>query len=391
MDSEVQFAFGAIESGPLDFARSYSSVVAAAHLERVLSQKQISRRGFLGGEILLLAEPQETVAKWYGNEIYTIPVQCISEFTKVVQDSKDLYPYRMKLKLNSCGDSLLSSRIANASGLSILFTFATSLFGIFLFYLPILKSAELAFRAISDSAKEIPTEKISHPQIKMLFEEAIKAKEVRELNIIKEVSYRVAHDIRSPLSALISLSQLADELPEYKKNLLVNAVGRISSIAGELLQRKGVSNIRSLESIMVESLVEKVVAEKNLEVLGKNLSIEYISDVGCFALINPTNFQSLISNFINNSAEANARNICIRIAKGENIVILITDDGEGIPADLLSEIGKRPISSKESGYGIGLSSAFQFLKAWGGTLEVQSKIREGTTIKISLPLTNSLK
>jgi two-component system OmpR family sensor kinase len=69
-------------------------------------------------------------------------------------------------------------------------------------------------------------------------------------------------------------------------------------------------------------------------------------------------------------------------------VIEVTDDGPGIPADLLPTVFERFTKSTESrGSGLGLSIARAIVTAHGGTIAAESgSSGHGTTIRISLPL-----
>ena len=72
------------------------------------------------------------------------------------------------------------------------------------------------------------------------------------------------------------------------------------------------------------------------------------------------------------------------------LTIKIIDNGRGIPEDILLKI-KQGIaaSSKKEGHGIGISSAIQNIKNWGGNYDIQSKVGEGTTFVIRLPIAKS--
>ncbi len=63
----------------------------------------------------------------------------------------------------------------------------------------------------------------------------------------------------------------------------------------------------------------------------------------------------------------------------------ITDTGVGIPKDILDEIWNPLFTTKSKGMGFGLSICRRILEYHGGSIEVKSKVGEGTSFTIILP------
>jgi signal transduction histidine kinase len=72
----------------------------------------------------------------------------------------------------------------------------------------------------------------------------------------------------------------------------------------------------------------------------------------------------------------------------DKAVIIITDNGPGIPKSYLDKIFQPFFTTKPTGQGtgLGLSISYDIIKAHGGTLQVNSKENEGTTFIIELPV-----
>ena len=65
----------------------------------------------------------------------------------------------------------------------------------------------------------------------------------------------------------------------------------------------------------------------------------------------------------------------------------VRDNGVGIPAEVLSKVGKFKITSKNKfGNGIGLAHAYRRLESWGGSIQIQSTEKLGTQVLLFLPL-----
>ena len=70
----------------------------------------------------------------------------------------------------------------------------------------------------------------------------------------------------------------------------------------------------------------------------------------------------------------------------EGYILVIKDNGPGMPEDVLNKIGKPFFTTKENGTGIGLPLCKKIIQDHGGSLEVTSKEGYGTRFKILLPI-----
>ena len=151
--------------------------------------------------------------------------------------------------------------------------------------------------------------------------------------------------------------------------------------------------------ILVPTLLDDVVERKRLE-YSNCKNIEIIFDrATCAAPIfikaDPTDLKSILSNLINNAIEASA-GFCKVIVSCKSTdgycEIFVTDNGVGIPADLVDQIGKKRITFKsDNSRGLGLVHAFERVEFWGGSIEIVSEVNCGTQISIKIPTHNDLQ
>ncbi len=106
--------------------------------------------------------------------------------------------------------------------------------------------------------------------------------------------------------------------------------------------------------------------------------------------------QQVFLNILNNAIDAVHKNgtIVVRsqlIAKGKEIAVAITDDGPGIPNEVIGKIFDPFFTTKEigSGTGLGLSISYSIIEKLGGRILVSSQEGKGTTFTICLPLNQS--
>ena len=194
---------------------------------------------------------------------------------------------------------------------------------------------------------------------------------------LEELAYRVAHDLRSPLVVI------DDAIANQNMSLIQSANIRIKEIANDLLKERKTEKItQDLGVIISEIRAEKIIEHKNK-------SPEIIVDVlqSFVPPIPASEFKRILSNLINNALEATPHpkiKIYSEI-KNDHFLLFIQDNGPGIPKNILNSLGKKQITSKESGNGLGLYSALKIMKEHKGDLAVKSEDGVGTTIELLLP------
>ena len=219
-----------------------------------------------------------------------------------------------------------------------------------------------------------------------------------ELEASQEIfkhSAQVAHDIRSPLAALGAVLGDTTDLKEESRILVRNSVNRIQDIANGLLQKRRGDHIDVEERVvLLPSLLETIVSEKRAQFRARlDLSITCGSDghgYGAFARIHPSEFKRVLSNLVNNAVEAlpHGGEVVISVTRTDTLVtVRCSDNGVGMPAEVLAKLGKESIShGKTGGNGLGVRHAFEVIESWGGTLSFETQKGQGTTAAISLPL-----
>jgi signal transduction histidine kinase len=66
--------------------------------------------------------------------------------------------------------------------------------------------------------------------------------------------------------------------------------------------------------------------------------------------------------------------------------LMVTDTGEGIPQELVPQIFDPYFTTRQTGSGLGLAIAHRIVEGNHGTIDVESKAGEGTTMIVRLPL-----
>jgi signal transduction histidine kinase len=112
-----------------------------------------------------------------------------------------------------------------------------------------------------------------------------------------------------------------------------------------------------------------------------NSSIE-----SAFVEADTAQLRRLFINFIRNSIQANAKRIEFIISEDEkNIIILISDDGAGIPIKIKHKIFEPNFTTKGKGMGLGLKLAKRFIEGINGSIAVLDKNEPGAMFEIKIP------
>ena len=213
--------------------------------------------------------------------------------------------------------------------------------------------------------------------------------------LIANLSKKVAHDIRTPISTLnLISSKIADQ--DIKK-LQQAVVNQINLIAEDLLNTSNQKVVSSLTRQTYLEFFEQIQQEYDLKQNFRTILVFNIDkEVSKYIIIYAKVLYPIICNVINNSIEAcHIDNGEIEISArllGNQFYIKIRDNGKGIPSEILSLLGRKQISygksnSSRSGNGIALFNARKDIESINGRFEIRSTLNEFTEVEIYIPLT----
>ena len=218
---------------------------------------------------------------------------------------------------------------------------------------------------------------------------------------------QVAHDIRSPLALLNTVTRRGIGAPPEEKELINMAVSRIRGIFDRLqIQSTIVNNSASARSSLnpktqvaresIESLEEVLhsILQEKIATLTPSKKIEFTKTrQGVSALhviCEKVEFGRIISNLIDNSIDSIAHSGSIHLhieIASKRILVRILDSGRGVDSSFISRIGEKGATfGKPGGSGLGIFHAKCSVENWGGGLEIESSQGVGTTVCIHLLL-----
>lgn len=212
-----------------------------------------------------------------------------------------------------------------------------------------------------------------------------------KLTTVGQLAAGVAHEIRNPLTTLRGFLQLQQEkklLVPLHIDLMLSELERINLIVSEFLilakpqavhfQQK---DIRLILNDVI-SLLDSQAHLCGIEFACK-FSTEAIT-VHC----EENQLKQVFINLVKNAIEAMPQGGLITLELSYvqySVIIVISDEGEGIPEEMLPKLGEPFFTNKETGTGLGLMISQRIIEAHRGSLEIQSKVGSGTVVTIKLP------
>ena len=223
-----------------------------------------------------------------------------------------------------------------------------------------------------------------------------------------EFTYKVTHELRSPLSAIQSLLKsieegYAGEISEKARDLVIRSEKRTSFlitlvnglldlIAGKIGKPKE-GDIKLIDiNIAVKNtlhLMQEKTKAKNLKIIIKTTpEPSYLNIV-------PDDLDIILTNLIDNSVKYTEQEGTISINStitDKEVMLEISDTGIGITTEDINKIFNEFYRSKNAkaadlrGTGLGMSIVKNLIKQYGGSIDVQSQIEKGTTVTISFPI-----
>jgi len=225
-------------------------------------------------------------------------------------------------------------------------------------------------------------------------EEILKAEKMK---VVSDLAASVAHEVRNPLTSVRGFIQLlgGGGLSEEKRTAY-------SSICLEELDRAQliISNYLALSKPEAEKKERLFVAEEFQYVANildsyanyRNVSIRNRADGDGTVLGNRSKFRQAMINLGKNAIEATPDGGTVEfwaLEKERTLELYVIDTGAGMSSDQIGRLGTPYYSTKDKGTGLGTMVTFNIVRQMGGKIEVTSRVGEGTTCKITLPLWES--
>jgi signal transduction histidine kinase len=217
--------------------------------------------------------------------------------------------------------------------------------------------------------------------------------------------HHVSYELRSPLTNIIgfvhllgdpatgSLTTKQHEYLDYitvSTNTLLALINNILDLAtidaGRMQLNLGPVDIRQTMAAAAEGVQDRLVSS------GLVLEIRSAKDIGSFTA-DERRVRQILFNLLANAVSFSPPGgivVLQAVRRADALVFTVTDRGSGIPPEVLDKVfdwfETHSLGSHHRGTGIGLSLVRSFVELHGGTVQIASRVGEGTTVTCTFPL-----
>ncbi len=223
----------------------------------------------------------------------------------------------------------------------------------------------------------------------------------------------VSHELRTPLTALIGfietlLGPAKDDAPARERflGIMANEAGRMERLVKDLLslsQVEGEARMRPTERVDMHGLMQSV--QNALAPLARRAEVELIvtaEQADIFVQGDSDQLRQVLNNLVENAIKYGGRGKQVTMAlsaraempelRGPGVALTVSDQGPGIEEVHLPRLTERfyRVDSHRSremgGTGLGLAIVKHIVNRHRGRMRISSKMGQGTTIRVVLPV-----
>ncbi|HET7928143.1 MAG TPA: ATP-binding protein [Actinomycetota bacterium] len=214
----------------------------------------------------------------------------------------------------------------------------------------------------------------------------------RTVQAQREFVANASHQLRTPLTAMKlrlegAIAEASDQEVRQQLEAADHEVDRLSDIVDRLLVMAREIEEGVVSSVDVGEAVTRALARWNDRAKERRSNLVGRGEPGA-AHVDPTDLDQILDNLLDNATTYAPGDVTVESGRSNGrLFVAVQDRGRGIdPADLprVTERFYRGRDVPSGGSGLGLAIARQLAEKWGGTLNVESTVGEGTRIEVRL-------
>lgn len=212
---------------------------------------------------------------------------------------------------------------------------------------------------------------------------------------VGQLAAGMAHEIRNPLGVIRNycyvLKNMKDEESQKKA---VDGIERSVETSGKIIENllnfSRVSN-KTIESFFLRKHIDDLMLLNEGKLKKKNITAMIDCPEDLMVMLPEESFDMILLNLISNGVDAMEDGGMITIeveVRTRDFRLLVTDTGCGIPEEIINDVFNPFFTTKykTEGNGLGLYIVYNELTKLNGTIEVASKVGEGTAFTVTLPV-----
>ncbi len=377
----IEMTMASLEAGPLALARLHAADYAQKHLDRIV--QQLNTETELIHKVQIYSKGAETFGFANHKPTFELDTRCARSITKEFSFPDAISSFYITMEIDSCKtlsgvDSVLKTVFLTLFGIAFIV-----LMGFLILSYPVLLSIRMGSSVIGseDVVSDNILKSIPFKPVRGMTSLALRAKQLEREAAKTEIAKQVAHDIKSPLTALKAAIEMFDLDTKKSKKLAESALSRVVGIVEDL---NGDRSAKLKDSRDVKIVIEEAIKLKQIEYPEINIQLK-IDDKWPLIYLDAVIMSRCLSNLINNSIEAGAKNIEVELINQNGICVMVQDDGRGMSRENIEKAGQKGFTAhKLSGKGLGLSYVKEQIELLKGRLDIVSELNVGTKIIINL-------
>lgn len=245
---------------------------------------------------------------------------------------------------------------------------------------------------LEEAQQEIARQRdLLQKEVKQKTEDLLK---VERLSAIGQLSARIAHDLRNPLTVIQNSSKILrarldgelDIKAQQQWERLDRAIYRMTHQLEDVMDYVRMPQLKKKDyslSLIFQDVMERIEVPPTITIHPP------LNDHTIFC--DPEKMEIVFVNLFVNAIQAigdKRGDIAVEITddpSDENVVIKVVDTGIGIREEIIGKVFDPLFTTKQVGTGLGLSSCKSIVDQHGGAISVSSKVGKGTTFTIRMP------
>ena len=206
---------------------------------------------------------------------------------------------------------------------------------------------------------------------------------------------QVAHEVKNPLAGLLlyslhlkSKSDNFSESQTYLVDKIVETINHLNSRVEQILGFAGPVNL-DLQAGNLNEIVNDILELLRPQLTAKKIEVRLSpANPAAYAIVDESSIRGALMNLILNAIEASPERGVLSISSeriDQSLRLQITDAGPGIDEEKATKIFEPFYTTKAGGLGLGMPYARKIIEQHGGTISLNSRPGEGTTISVVLP------
>ena len=221
---------------------------------------------------------------------------------------------------------------------------------------------------------------------------------LKRLSVVGELTARIAHDLRNPLSVIknsveilrLTYEEKTDSSQKEQWERLERGIYRITHQVDDVLDYIRAPPLKIEEnslSVIIQDTIERIQIPDSINIHPPTNDVIIPCDAEKLEVV----FVNLIMNAIQ-AFEGKAGDVTINIEdnydNGKSVLVQVIDNGPGIPNELIEKIFDPLFTTRQIGTGLGLPSCKNIVERHEGKITVSTDSNQGTTFSVILPKQN---